>query len=54
MRVHLTDEGRERLAAMRAKRAAAVDERLAALEPEERAALAAALPALDKLIGQDT
>jgi DNA-binding MarR family transcriptional regulator len=54
VRVHLTDEGRERLAAMRAGRAAAVDERLAVLEPEERAALAAVLPALDKLIGRDT
>jgi DNA-binding MarR family transcriptional regulator len=54
VRVHLTDEGRERLAAMRATRAAAMDERLAALEPEEREALAAALPALDKLIGRDT
>src|SRR3954468_16609563 len=32
-RVHLTDEGRERLGAMRAQRAADVDARLAALSP---------------------
>jgi DNA-binding MarR family transcriptional regulator len=54
VRVHLTEEGRERLLAMRSKRAAAVDERLAVLSDEERAALEAALPALDKLIERDT
>jgi DNA-binding MarR family transcriptional regulator len=53
VRVHLTEEGRERLSAMRAQRAAAMDERLAALTPAERAALEAALPVLDKLMGHD-
>src|SRR4051812_11967987 len=54
VRVHLTGEGGERLARMRANRAAVVDARLAALTPEERAALERALPALDKLIRGDT
>jgi DNA-binding MarR family transcriptional regulator len=54
VRVHLTAEGRERLTAMRAQRAAAVDARLAALTPEERATLASALPVLDKLIDRET
>jgi DNA-binding MarR family transcriptional regulator len=54
VRVHLTDEGRERLGAMRAQRAADVDARLAALSPEERAVLESALPILDKLIERDT
>jgi DNA-binding MarR family transcriptional regulator len=53
VRVHLTDEGRERLGRLRAHRAAALDARLAALTPDERAALAAALPALDKLTRQE-
>ena len=48
--VHLTDAGRERLAAMRASRAAVVEERLRALTADERALLECALPALDKLI----
>src|SRR3954468_1755603 len=50
--VHLTDEGRERLARMRANRAAVLDARLAALTPAERTALECALPALDKLTGE--
>jgi DNA-binding MarR family transcriptional regulator len=54
VRVHLTAEGRERLTAMRAQRAAAVDARLAALTPEERATLESALPVLDKLIERET
>ena len=54
VRVHLTADGRERLQAMRAKRAAAVDDRLAALTADERAALECALPVLDKLIERDT
>jgi DNA-binding MarR family transcriptional regulator len=54
VRVHLTDEGRERLTAMRAQRAAAVEARLAALTPDERKALESALPILDKLIERET
>jgi DNA-binding MarR family transcriptional regulator len=54
VRVHLTDEGRERLTAMRAQRAADVDARLAALSPGERTVLEAALPILDKLIERET
>jgi DNA-binding MarR family transcriptional regulator len=45
----ITEEGRERLSRMRAARAAVLDAALAELEPEERAALAAALPVLEKL-----
>src|SRR3954451_2348788 len=48
--VRITDEGLERLARIRAARAAAAEARLAALDPEERAVLEAALPVLDKLI----
>jgi DNA-binding MarR family transcriptional regulator len=51
VRVAITDEGRERLARMRAQRAALLDADLANLSAEERAALEAALPALDRLIG---
>src|SRR4051794_26406385 len=50
VRVHLEAEGRRRLEAMRAQRAAVLDERLATLSGEERVALAAVLPALDKLM----
>jgi DNA-binding MarR family transcriptional regulator len=53
--VHVTDAGRTRLAAMRASRAAVLEERLEALTADERALLECALPALDKLIeGEDT
>jgi DNA-binding MarR family transcriptional regulator len=52
--VHLTDAGRERLAAMRAGRTAVVEERLKALTADERALLESALPALDKLIDGET
>jgi DNA-binding MarR family transcriptional regulator len=45
----LTAAGRERLAAGRAQRIGFLAERFAALTDEERAAVAAALPALDKL-----
>jgi DNA-binding MarR family transcriptional regulator len=45
----LTERGRERLETRRAARAARLQERLDALDADERAALAAALPALDKL-----
>jgi DNA-binding MarR family transcriptional regulator len=47
--VVITDAGREVLAARRAQRTAALEARLAALDPEQRAALAAALPALHAL-----
>ena len=49
VRVAITAEGLERLARMRAERAALMDAALAELEPAERAAIAAALPALHKL-----
>jgi DNA-binding MarR family transcriptional regulator len=45
----ITEEGRERLAGMRAARAAVLDAALQALEPHERAAVEAALPVLEKL-----
>ena len=48
--VRITDEGLQRLARIRAARAAAVEARLSRLDPEERAVLEAALPVLDKLI----
>jgi DNA-binding MarR family transcriptional regulator len=48
--VSLTPAGRERLQALRAARAALLQERLAALDPDALAALEAALPALDSLI----
>ncbi len=50
VRVCITAEGRERLGGMRAARMAALAAQLRALDPAERAALEAALPALDKLI----
>jgi DNA-binding MarR family transcriptional regulator len=50
VRVSLTDAGVERLTGIRETRRAQLEARLAALDPEERAALAAALPALDSLI----
>jgi DNA-binding MarR family transcriptional regulator len=49
VRVEITEEGLRRLAAMRAERAACLDARLARLTADERAAVEAALPALDKL-----
>ena len=49
VRVEITDEGRERLASMRAARAAVLDAALAELEPREREALQNALPVLEKL-----
>jgi len=45
----ITGEGLERLASMRAARAAVLDAALAELEPQERADLEAALPVLEKL-----
>jgi DNA-binding MarR family transcriptional regulator len=50
VRVALTDAGAERLRTIREARRTQLEARLAALDPEERAALAAALPALDSLI----
>jgi DNA-binding MarR family transcriptional regulator len=52
--VHLTDAGRQRLAQRRAARAAVIEERLRALADDERERLAAALPALEKLIEGET
>lgn len=49
VRVAITAEGLERLTRMRAQRAALMEAALAELEPGERAAVAAALPALKKL-----
>ncbi len=48
--VTITPEGLERLLAIREARAAAMEARLAALDADERAALAAVIPVLDKLI----
>ncbi|GAA4375191.1 MarR family winged helix-turn-helix transcriptional regulator [Actinomadura luteofluorescens] len=47
----LTGPGRDRLAAGRERRIGFLAERFAELTDEERAAVAAALPALDKLFG---
>ena len=47
--VSLTPEGLLRLKRIREARAAAIDARLAELDPDEREALAAAMPALEKL-----
>ena len=49
VRVTITDEGRATLARRRARRAEKLTVILAQLDPEHRAALAAALPALDAL-----
>ena len=51
--MHLTDEGRERLQAMRAARTALLEQRLNDFTADERAALAAALPLLDRLMEED-
>ncbi|WP_256789535.1 MarR family transcriptional regulator [Frankia sp. AvcI1] len=50
VRVHLTEAGRATLAARRAKRVERVAGLLAELSPQERAALSAALPAVDALV----
>ncbi|WP_182876853.1 MarR family winged helix-turn-helix transcriptional regulator [Microbispora sp. H10670] len=47
--VELTDEGRDRLRAVRRARIAYLSRRLGALTPEERSAIESALPALAKL-----
>jgi DNA-binding MarR family transcriptional regulator len=47
--VTLTPEGLMRLKGIRGARAAAIEARLGELDPDEREALAAALPALEKL-----
>ena len=49
VRVAITGEGRQRLARIRAQRAALLDAALGELEPREREALEAALPVLEKL-----
>jgi DNA-binding MarR family transcriptional regulator len=51
VQVRLTDEGRETLARRRAVRAERLAVIMARLSPDERAALAAALPAMDELTG---
>ncbi|MGA8115135.1 MAG: MarR family transcriptional regulator [Actinocatenispora sp.] len=48
--IAITDGGRDLLARIRSARQAALDVRLASLAPDERAALAAAIPALDTLL----
>ena len=48
--VELTDVGRAELAAVREARAAVLEARLARLDAAARAALTAALPALDQLL----
>ena len=53
VRVHLTDEGRARLRSMRAERTALLERRLNDFTADERAALAAALPLLDRLMEED-
>jgi DNA-binding MarR family transcriptional regulator len=50
VRVEITDAGREQLRVTRAGRAAVLQTRLDRLDDEARAALAAALPALDQLL----
>jgi DNA-binding MarR family transcriptional regulator len=50
VRVELTATGREQLLAVRAERAAVLQERLDRLDDGARATLAAALPALDQLL----
>jgi DNA-binding MarR family transcriptional regulator len=50
VRVSLTADGADCLERIRGSRAALIEARLAALSAEQRAALAAALPALDSLI----
>ena len=52
--VRITTRGLERLEARRRARTARLEERLRALDPAERAALAAALPVLDKLNERST
>ena len=49
VRVGLTDAGRAALAARRASRAGRLADLLARLDPDDRAALAAAVPAIDAL-----
>jgi DNA-binding MarR family transcriptional regulator len=50
VRVELTDAGRAELDAVRGQRAAVLQERLERLDDDARGALAAALPALDRLL----
>lgn len=50
VRVEITDAGREQLRTTRAGRAAVLQARLDRLDDDARAALAAALPALDQLL----
>jgi DNA-binding MarR family transcriptional regulator len=52
-RVELSDEGAQVLAEVRSQRTALLDARLARLSEEQRAALTAALPALEALVVED-
>jgi DNA-binding MarR family transcriptional regulator len=54
VRVQLTDAGRDELAAVRAQRAAVLQERFERLTDDDRDKLAAALPALDRLLEEDS
>ncbi|HEY3507348.1 MAG TPA: MarR family transcriptional regulator [Actinocatenispora sp.] len=49
--IELTDAGRELLDRLRTARRSALQRRLDTLDADDRAALAAAMPALDKLLG---
>ncbi|MGP4111233.1 MarR family winged helix-turn-helix transcriptional regulator [Streptomyces sp. 4N509B] len=51
--VEATDAGLDLLARRRAERAAALRRRIDRLDPDQRAALAAALPALARLVGPE-
>jgi DNA-binding MarR family transcriptional regulator len=53
VQVEPTDHAREVIAGLRAARASVLSRRLAALEPEQRAAIVAALPALEALTGEE-
>jgi DNA-binding MarR family transcriptional regulator len=53
VRVSLSDVGRRVLADVRTRRTALLDARLARLTPQQRAALVAALPALEALVSED-
>jgi DNA-binding MarR family transcriptional regulator len=52
-RVRLTAEGARRLSRFRNRKDAFVATRLAALSDDDRAALAAALPVLERLLGDE-
>lgn len=51
--VHLSESGRETIVRVRTERTAMLAERIERLDPSQRAALAAALPALESLVRED-